>query len=87
MSDRLRRSQSCYDLNYAVLHNTGEKVYKSANMDIDRLKVKEKQVRNDLSESLRLYYLQDLNTVDDMNPESFGNPYFQLDFLNRFRMR
>ena len=66
MSDRLRRSQSCYDLNYAVLHNTGEKVYKSANMDIDRLKVKEKQVRNDLSESLRLYYLQDLNTVDDV---------------------
>ena len=60
MSDRLRRSQSLYDLNYAILHNTGEKVQKSLNMDVTKLKVKEKQVRNDLSESLRLYDLQDM---------------------------
>ena len=66
MSDRLRRSQSLYDLNYAILHNTGEKVQKSLNMDVTKLKVKEKQVRNDLSESLRLYDLQDMDTVDDV---------------------
>ena len=66
MSDRLRRSQSLYDLNYAILHNTGEKVQKSLNMDVTKLKVKEKQVRNDLSESFRLYDLQDMDTVDDV---------------------
>ena len=66
MSGRLRRSQSCYDLDYALLHNTGEKVHKSVNMDLDRLKLKEKQVRTDLAESLRLYDLQDLDTVDDV---------------------
>ena len=65
MSNRLRRSQSCYDLDYAALHNTGERVHKS-NMDIEKLKVKEKQVRSDLVDSLRLYELQDLETVDEV---------------------
>ena len=63
MSERLRRSQSLYNLDYAVFHDSGEKVPK---MDIDKLKVREKQVRNDLSENLRLYDLQELETVDDV---------------------
>ena len=66
MSERLRRSQSLYDLNYAVFHDSGEKVGKSVNMDVDKLKLKEKQIRDDLSESLRLYDLQELDTVDDV---------------------
>ena len=66
MSERLRRSQSLYDLDYAVLHETGERVHKSSNMDLTKLKVKEKQLRNDLSEHLRLYALQDMETLDEV---------------------
>ena len=65
MSQRLRRSQSLYNLDYAALHNSGERVHKS-NMDVNKLKIKEKQVRSDLVDSLRLYDLQDLETIDDV---------------------
>ena len=66
MSSRLRRSQSLYNLDYAVLHDSGEKILKSVNMDLERLRVKEKQIRGDLAENLRLYDLQELETVDDV---------------------
>ena len=65
MSKRARRSHSVYNLDYAVLHNSGEKILKS-NMDIDKLKLREKKVRSDLIDSLRLYDLQDLETLDDV---------------------
>ena len=54
-----------YDLDYAALHNSGERFHKS-NMDVEKLKVKEKKVRSDLVGNLRLYDLQDLETVDDV---------------------
>ena len=66
MSSRLRRSQSLYNLDYAVLHDSGEKILKSVNMDLERLRVKEKQIRGDLTENLRLYDLEELETVDDV---------------------
>ena len=65
MSDRPRRTQSLYDLDYTILHKTGEKVHKT-NMDLKTLKIKERQIRDDLVENLRLYDLQDLETLDDV---------------------
>ena len=65
MSDRPRRTQSLYDLDYTILHKTGEKVHKT-NMDLNTLRIKERQIRDDLVENLRLYDLQDLETLDDV---------------------
>ena len=66
MSGRSRRSKSYYDLDYSYLHVTGEKVHKSPIMDLTKLKIKEKQLRTDINENLRLYHLQDMDTLDEV---------------------
>ena len=66
MSGRSRRSKSHYDLDYSVFHETGERVHKSPIMDLTKLKIKAKQLRNDICEHLRLYNLQDMDTLDEV---------------------
>ena len=62
---RLKRSSSLYDLDYKAFHETGEKKLKEV-MEIDRLKIREKQIRTEINHNLNLYNLDELDTADDV---------------------
>ena len=69
MSDRSRRAK--IDIDYIILHNTGEKVLKtreSIEMDyLNEKSVQELQIGEDISETLLLYDLNDLETEKEIS--------------------
>ena len=68
MSDRNRRAK--INLDYNILHNTGQKVVKvikDGKMDVTEKQVREMQVCEDLTESFVLYALEDLETVSEIS--------------------
>ena len=55
-----------YALDYSALHSDGSRIRKSEAMDPQKVKISEKQVRDDINENLNLYALNDLDTLDDV---------------------
>ena len=70
MSDRPKRSNpDLYSLDYGTFHRTGEKVYKQkqeSEMDSKSLKIKEKQIVDDIDEFFFLSSLEEMDTSDEV---------------------
>ena len=70
MSDRPRRSNpELYSLDYGTFHRTGEKVYKlreESDMDSKTLKIKERQIVDDINEFFLLSSLDELDSAEDI---------------------
>ena len=70
MSDRPKRSNpELYSLDYGTFHRTGEKVYKlreEADMDPKTLKIKERQIVDDINEFFLLSSLDELDTAEEI---------------------
>ena len=70
MSDRPKRSNpDLYSLDYGTFHRLGEKVYKQkqeSEMDSKSLKIKERQIVDDINEFFLLSSLDELDTAEDI---------------------
>ena len=70
MSDRPKRSNpELYSLDYGTFHRTGEKVYKlreESDMDPKTLKIKERQIVDDINEFFLLSSLDELDSAEDI---------------------
>ena len=64
-----RRNRVKRNLDYKKFHETGEKVYKVAEManpDLEGKKIKELQISEDIVEVFDSYDLNDLDTIDEI---------------------
>ena len=70
MSDRPKRSNpELYSLDYGTFHRTGEKVYKpreESGMDSKTLKIRERQIVDDINEFFLLSSLDELDSAEDI---------------------